>query len=396
MPWRIHDHVLRGEIDNRVRGRVTGTIWLQGSDIPLSLALKGDCHPDLAGCVLRFENPAPVPLTTAPPAPLQKGDAGDITAARKVRVFDIPFEEAYALIKAGGKPPEHMANSLYLEWYSRLNGRVVVESADYRLEISEPVWRFTPEELAERNRRSAEDEDSFAERVEREDDEEPWDEFRAEQFLRNSDMVGEKYRRLLEKYHDHPDGERIIAHEMGWTWLEEELDARQRGERPEDDGDEETEDDEEVDDWGDCEETPPDPALEGIDWVHDDEERVIHPVAKRARDLLDPLMDEMKAAEDENRPGEEPFFEFVSEFMTVSVKLCAHLGFIAHPDRSGDPALVIAWLKRDLDLINKTLAALTALRGHPRFPADRHAFFQTELFSLRESVLEVIARLRKK
>lgn len=391
MAWRIHDHVLRGEIDNRVRGRITGTIWLQGSDIPLSLALKGDCHPDVAGCVLRFENPAPIPLTSAPPAPLQKGEAGDITAARKVRVFDIPFEEAYAMIKAGRKPPEHMANSLYLEWYSRLNGRVVVESADYRLEISEPVWRFTAEEIAERNRGGGEDAstDGFAGEVE-----EPWDEFRAEQFLRNTDMVGEKYRRLLEKYHDHPDGERLIAHEMGWTWLEEKMDARQRGESPESSDDEEEGDLDGEDDWDDFEESPPDPAREGIDWVHDAQERIIHPVAKRARDLLDPLMDEMHAAGEENAPGEEPFFEFVSEFMTVSVKLCAHLGFIANPDRSGDPGLLIAWLKRDLDLLNKTLAALAVVQGHPRFPDERYAFFQTELFALRESVLEIIARLR--
>src|SRR5690606_15355042 len=127
---------------------------------------------------------------------------------------------------------------------------------------------------------------SFAERVAREEDEGSWDEFRAEQFLRNTDMVGEKYRRLLEKYHDHPDGERLIAHEMGWTWLEDELDARRCGESPEDDEDDDEEyDGEGFDDWADFEETPPDPAREGIDWVHDAEERIIHPVAKRARDL---------------------------------------------------------------------------------------------------------------
>jgi hypothetical protein len=390
MAWRIHDHVLRGEIDNRVRGRVTGTIWLQGSDIPLSLALEGNCYPDLAGCLLRFENPSPVPLKTAPPAPRQKGAAGDITAARKVRVFDIPFEEAYALIKAGGKPPEHMANSLYLEWYSSLNGRIVVESADYRLEISEPVWRFTADELAERERRMAEGEDSLVTRIELEDDGEPWDEFRAEQFLRNSDMVGEKYRLLLEKYRDHPDGERIIAHEMGWTWLEEELDARQSGEvsggaRANEEAFEGAED---------FEETPPDPDREGIDRVHDDGERVIHPVAKRARDLLDPLLDVLKTAGDEHTPGDEPFFDFVDEFMTVSVKLCAHLGFIARPNLSGDSGLLIAWLKRDLDILNKTLAALAKLDGHPRLSAERQAFYRSELFAVREDVLEIIARLR--
>jgi hypothetical protein len=67
------------------------------------------------------------------------------------------------MIKEGGKPPEHMANSLYLEWYSKLNGRVVIESADYRLEISEPAWRFTADELAERARRAGEPAEDFGE-----------------------------------------------------------------------------------------------------------------------------------------------------------------------------------------------------------------------------------------
>ena len=83
MAWRLHEHILRGKIDNRTRGRVTGEIWLAGIDEPLVLELAGDCAPDLAGCELSFENPDPVPMTTKPPAPQQRGPAGDITAARE-------------------------------------------------------------------------------------------------------------------------------------------------------------------------------------------------------------------------------------------------------------------------------------------------------------------------
>ena len=54
MAWRIHEHILRGELDNRTRGRVTGKVWLAGVAEPLVLELAGDCHPDLAGCVLTF------------------------------------------------------------------------------------------------------------------------------------------------------------------------------------------------------------------------------------------------------------------------------------------------------------------------------------------------------
>ena len=224
MAWRIHEHILRGELDNRRRGRVVGKVWLAGVAEPLVLELAGDCHPDLAGCVLTFENPAPVAMTTRPPAARQRGTAGDITAARKVRVYDIPVAEAYMMRKRGETPPEHMANSLYLEWYSELSGRVVIESADYRLQVSEPAWRFTAEDIAERERQREAGDDAFAVEVHADGTTREWDEFRNEQLLRESDAGGEKYRRLLEKYADHPDAERIIAHEMGWERFDAEPD----------------------------------------------------------------------------------------------------------------------------------------------------------------------------
>ncbi|MEO7723945.1 MAG: hypothetical protein ABIU29_04540, partial [Chthoniobacterales bacterium] len=43
---------------------------------------------------------------------------------------------------------EHFASALYLEWFSALSGRVVIESTDYRLEISEPGLRFSADELS--------------------------------------------------------------------------------------------------------------------------------------------------------------------------------------------------------------------------------------------------------
>lgn len=131
-------------------------------------------------------------MTTKSPASRQRGTAGDISAARKVRVFDIPFEEAYAMIKAGGKPPEHMANALYVEWHSDLSGRFLIESTNYRLEVSEPAWHFTAEEIAERARRTAEESNkAFAIEIRADGAEEEWDEFRCEELLRENDARGD-------------------------------------------------------------------------------------------------------------------------------------------------------------------------------------------------------------
>ena len=145
MAWRIDDSVRRGEIDNRERGVVRGKIWLHGLKEPVVLELKGNACPDLAGCLLTFKNPGETVAlrTDARMEPLQRGTIGDLTASRKVRVFDIPFEEACERLKNKLPVPKHMANCLYLEWFSEFNGRVVIESADYQLTISPPAWTLT-------------------------------------------------------------------------------------------------------------------------------------------------------------------------------------------------------------------------------------------------------------
>ena len=266
MAWRIDKNILRGEIDNRRRGRVRGRIWLAQRDEPLALNLRGNCGRDLAGCVVRFENPSPQPGKISELRTEQSGVAGDVTASRKARVFDVPLEEA---MDEGKTPPEHIANCLYVEWFSEANGRVVIESTDYVIEVSPPAWQLTDEE----GRAQAEESNAamldFMERVgssapvgtfdnENELEDAPDDEFQWEKFLRKSDARTEKYGRLLEKYGDHPDSERLIAREMGWTWIEDALDAKARGALP-------------ADEPINVEPMEPEPHTEGVDWVRDED-----------------------------------------------------------------------------------------------------------------------------
>ncbi len=399
MAWRIHEHILRGEIDNRTRGCVTGRIWLAGVEQPLLLELNGDCLPDLAGCELSFENPDPVSMSTKPPALRQRGPVGEITAARKVRVFDVPISDAMSMIKRGETPPEHTANGVYLEWFSESSGHVVIESADYRLKISTPTWRFTREEIAERERRAAEGETPFAIAINKNGETQPWDEARYEQFLRESDALTEKYGRLLDKYGDDPESERIIAREMGWKWLEEALaddEAREASDEKideSDDGDEE-DDEEIVDEIESYELPPPDPLREGIDWVRDQRGHVCHPIKKRADVALHALLDELRAAGHFPDCDDEELGQFVGDFMTVTAKLAGALGGVARGDEFLEPGLVIAWLKRILEILNRTLATSEGLAGKPFLSAESLERYRSELFGIRENILELIARLR--
>jgi hypothetical protein len=148
MAWRIEEHVIRGEIDNRVKGRVTGRIWLAGRDEPIALDLEGNAWRDLAGHILHFTNPKPAtPFDDdAGFAMRQIGVVGDITASRKVRVPTCTDEELTAHLRARTKFPWTWGNSLYLEWFSETNGRVVIEAAHYRLDLDPGrAWEMPPD-----------------------------------------------------------------------------------------------------------------------------------------------------------------------------------------------------------------------------------------------------------
>lgn len=150
MAWRIDEAVVRGELDNRVRGRVTGRIWFIGRDEPVVLELEGNGWRDLAGRRLEFTNPQPKPGDLDQLAPLQRGAVGDITASRKVKVPDVPLDQLHLYYKTGRELPWHWGNSLYLEWFSERNGRVVIETASFGLKVvGEAAWEMSEAEETE-------------------------------------------------------------------------------------------------------------------------------------------------------------------------------------------------------------------------------------------------------
>ncbi len=147
MAWRIAKQLVRAEIDNRVQGRVTGQLWFVGRDQPMTLDLKGNAWRDLAGHLIRIQNQAAVPGDLDGLADLQDGVVGDMTASRKVKVPDGSIKEFAREYKSPGSKGWHWANSLYLEWFSQCNGRVVIESVDYTLEVEGPAaWHMSDEE----------------------------------------------------------------------------------------------------------------------------------------------------------------------------------------------------------------------------------------------------------
>ena len=391
MAWRIHDNVIRGEIDNREKGVVRGRIWLCGVPEPVVLDLKGNAHPDLAGCLLTFENPGePLPLRQdAHLHPLQRGTAGDMTASRKVRVFDLPFEEAYAMIKRGGKPPEHMANSLYLEWFSEYNGRVVIESADFQIEMSAPSWRLTPEEEAQRTEDAAAGFSGFMQKLtdaleaqkHQPPEDHEWDEFDYEQLMKESDARADKYMELLEKHGDNPETDHLIAKEMGWTAEDESTGSL------------------DVDEinriTAEAAEHPlaPEPHTEGVDWVRTDDGNIRHPLQHRC---FENAMKLWHACNDRGlaKTEDADLCQLVSEFQITGAKLAGALNGLAHGRDLGEGAFIVARLKRALDHLHKAQAGLEKVAPKNLLPSEVLAESRQDLFEIRQEILRLMHEFR--
>lgn len=164
MAWRIQNQVVEGELDFRVRGKVTGWIRLAGRNNPLDLALEGCPWRDLAGHFLRFTHSSPEVAPLEGLADDQVGDVGDMTASRKVKVPDVDIDTFVKL-----KQEEwtwHLKNCLYLEWFSRANGRVVIESTACELELhGDSDWTMTLEEEHKQREQNASAIHSFMDRA---------------------------------------------------------------------------------------------------------------------------------------------------------------------------------------------------------------------------------------
>ena len=397
MAWRIHDSVIRGEIDNRLKGRVRGKLWLDGLDEPVKLDLAGNGCPDLAGCLLKFKNPAKTfPMRKKPKFnPLQRGTIGSLSASQKVRVFTIPDEEAFEMIGRGGKPPTRTANALYLEWFSEGNGRVVIESVGYELTISAPEWRLTPAEEKQRAKDAEAGWEMFSRQLDdalekqkrgQKDPEAEWDEHDYEKFLKESDARTDKYMELQEKYGDSPEAEEKIAKEMGWL---RELTAEEAGEERQ-----------RIEEMNcACEEAlnepppEPEPHREGIDWIRTEDGDIRHPLQHRC---FESAMKFWKQADKLGlkKSEDDDLQEFIFEFQTTGAKLAGALNGIAQDRGLANPAFTVACLKRALDHLHKSQAGLEAAAPKKLLPEKMIAAARKELFEIREGILKLMDEFR--
>ena len=405
MAFRIQDSVIRGEIDNRLKGRVRGKLWLDGLDEPVKLDLEGNACPDLAGCRLEFKNPAKTfPIRKQPVfAPLQRGKIGNLSASQKARVFTVPDEEAFAMIDRGKKPPERTANALYLEWFSEGNGRVVIESANFELNISAPEWRLTPAEEKQRAQDAETGWGMFSKQLNealekqkrgQKDPEAEWDEHDYERFMKECDARTDKYMELREKYGDSDEAKEKIAKEMGW--ISEDPPSRE-GFGAAGENDDERMSVEEMNRI--CEEAAneplpePEPHREGIDWIRTARGDIRHPLQHRCHESAMKVWRECDELE-LKKTEDDDLQQFIFEFHTTSAKLAGALHGIAQGRGPRDVAFTVAYLKRALDHLHKAQAGLEAVAPKKLLPEKMVSEARKELFEIREGVLRLMDEFR--
>lgn len=396
MAWRIDEAVTHGEIDNTREGQTTGRIWLHGRDEPLELSLLGDCWRDLAGTRLKFSNPSPAKAANLDDlATTQKGIVGDMTASKKNKVPTVDDEEFTKLYESRSEIPFEWKNTLYLEWFSEANGRIVIETSSYQLEISPHEWLMDEDAEEAQKLANLNTMRDFMAQIIRRRDPSPSDEkypdelneYEWEERLKESDRLTDAYQEVLEKYMDDADSERKEAFVMGWDHLLEALADRDESDEP---GYTEEEDDIfESSGSADFSFEEDDDEFGSSNTSFGEEDN--HPLQECAQELALRAMD---VVPNDQGPG-TPSYQLVSNLLQVSGKLAGALN-----DRASgyepETGYVLAILKRCLHWLNEAIACCQQLMDVEKDPDQLAALehIRSSAFEIRDGITELRRELK--
>src|SRR5258708_34929332 len=80
MALRLNEVVVRGLIDNREKGKVSGNLWLAGQGAPIGFELVGDCDRDLSGLLVELINRNTPPTASSRKLKAEVGEVVTIIA----------------------------------------------------------------------------------------------------------------------------------------------------------------------------------------------------------------------------------------------------------------------------------------------------------------------------
>ncbi|MBL9133145.1 MAG: hypothetical protein JNG86_18185, partial [Verrucomicrobiaceae bacterium] len=342
-------------------------------------------------------------------------------------------EEWSRLLDEKQPVPVEWRNALYVEWFSAADGRVVIESTDFEMQITDFTWEMDEaEEQAQQLMNQHAMRDWLATVIQRPErrgedgdarDENAFTEAAWEESMKLSDRVNTAHMEALDKYGDDDDDESRVAFVMGWDHLldamaddsahdgrvtargaafdgtaEDDDDPEDAGEEwkiTSDDDFDDSDDDEEDMDAGERGEEPDFEA-----WMEQRKERR-HPLVKKGSDLITRILKDLKdvTADDEGEEDEDldtPLERFLSNAMSISGKLAGALG---SPDYAEgmEAGHTLAILKRCLNWSNEALAGLNDLLADPHWET-RHTLFseyKRDLHDIRDAITDLRHEIRQ-
>jgi hypothetical protein len=196
-----------------------------------------------------------------------------------------------------------------------------------------------------------------------------WDEFQWERFLQQQDRNTEKYFGLLEKYLDHPDRDQIIAREMGWDEMDEDI----------------------ADDWDEAAELFCE--MENLEEEEEDadeefESFVRSPVygdTLRLHTWVNSWLDKLP----ESREDPDAI-RLATRCAVCGAKLAAALC----GDDNSEIGMTIAYLKRSLKAANDAHEAAATLVANKRMSARQARSFHKRLFAVRDRIVDFLSHYR--
>lgn len=212
------------------------------------------------------------------------------------------------------------------------------------------------------------------------DDNEIWDEFKWEEFMKEQDRKVDRYMELFYKYQNHPDRDELIAREMGWTWLLDKRDTDEFGPPLPQTGEVE-----EGDEWK---------VNAGIPTDHnfDFDSYKTLPVFQRAHRFA---VDAMKFVDQLSESARENsvVVEFISNAMVASAKIAGGTGL---GDDLEDLGGNIAYCKRGLAAANLAIAALHEMRERKILVGGMYLQLMEEATEVRNAIALHVIELREK
>jgi hypothetical protein len=147
MAFRIDKAIVKGWIDNTTPGITRGGLEIVGMERPVKILLRGNCWRDLAGTRVDFTNPNPTLQQDVVDElhSFQRGVIGDMTASKRVKAPFLTPEQIEELEMEPEDVQLGWKNALSLEWYSLVNGRVMLETTQYDITITTHQWELDKE-----------------------------------------------------------------------------------------------------------------------------------------------------------------------------------------------------------------------------------------------------------